>query len=236
MANTIFIGVDPGNYGGISIIDGEKILVYDIPILKKKTAKKIRTFYDSVGIVNILKKYKKCKEVVFALERVSYRPGEGGVSAFNFGTGYGILQGIAVALGFKIKLVSPRTWKAFFGDQLYGKKVDSLKRENKDIKNNVKKIDNEIERLKSINRKEKDKTIKNMNKNTISDLESKKKEFNKTIEKNNRKKKAISKDSARYLAMKFLPHLKDRFKLKKNDGVAESYLIALYMSDIYDGS
>lgn len=48
------------------------------------------------------------------LERVSPRPGEGTVSSFRFGQGYGALEMAAVANGHALRHVTPQTWKRHY--------------------------------------------------------------------------------------------------------------------------
>jgi hypothetical protein len=227
--NIVYIGVDPGNQGGITIIDGKSINMFEMPIIVEKKGKKTKTSYDLCKIVDILSIYKD-KKVVYALERVSCRPGEGGVSSFHFGIGFGILQGIAIVFGFDLTIISPQIWKKSF-PQLTTTEMDDLKEQNKDLRQKNKTFDIELKDLKSKNRKEKDKDQKKLNKSKIDELKSQQKDNKKEIDRNLRKIKSVAKDNARFLAADLLPDNSDRFKRKKDDGVAESYLIALHIKN-----
>jgi hypothetical protein len=196
----VFIGIDPGNKGGISIIDGNKTpLVYNLPVVITKAHGKVKqkTRYDITAIASILKPYSD--NGLCFLERVSVRPGEGGVSGFNFGVGFGILQGIAITLGFELSIISPQTWKAEFPA------LDT---------DEIKKTRAELAAIKIDNKTQKDKAIKKLNKKNGESLE--------------RKIKTLAKDEARFLASKLYPKIADRFERKLDDGVAESLLIAVY--------
>lgn len=50
-----------------------------------------------------------------ALEEVAARPGAGVAGMFNFGAGYGLLQGILIALDRPWSLVRPNRWTAALG-------------------------------------------------------------------------------------------------------------------------
>jgi crossover junction endodeoxyribonuclease RuvC len=106
----VYVGVDPGMHGGFAFFEDDKMSVYDVPLMKNKNDKKD---YDIKEMAKILKLYKG-KEVVFCIEAVFSRPGEGVSSSFNFGRGKGIWEGLAHGLDFNVIYVSPQTWKKDF--------------------------------------------------------------------------------------------------------------------------
>jgi len=200
----VVIGIDCGLNGAISIIDDKSTTVHQMPVKKEKKSGKTKNVMDTSGLVSILSKYKD-KKVVCGIERQGVRPGEGGVSALTIGVGYGLLQGVAYAFGFDVKIISPVSWKKHF-PELTTKEMEELKLQQKELK-------------------EKDKTEKD---------KAKKKENKKEIEKLGRQVKVIAKDGARILAAKKNPELADLFKLKKNDGMAESLLICYFVKENLD--
>lgn len=203
MKPKLYIGVDPGFKGGISVVEeGKSPIVYNMPVIISMVKNKKKTKYDIDAIVDIFKAYGN-RKATFTLERVSVRPGEGGCSAFNFGEGFGTLKGIAVALGYELIIVSPVTWKKAFP------KLES--KEMTDIRFKIK-------LLESNNKIEKDNDKKKLNK--------------KEIEKEQRSLKALAKTQARLLAQEMYPDLSKRFDRKLDDGVAESLLIALYARSV----
>jgi hypothetical protein len=115
--------------------------------------------------------------------------------------GFGIWKGIIGCLGFELKLITPLTWKTEWPDDLLKKldKPDILK---------LKPI--EVNRLSATDRK-KHKDAKKQHKQDMD------------------KAKKLAKDKARELAGKLYPELKECFELKKDDGKAESLLIAEYI-------
>lgn len=96
----IYIGIDPGKSGGMSVIyeDGE---VTSIP-------------YDRDNYISLLGSWPS-GDCTCCLERVSAMPGNGSVSMFNFGCGFGWLQGLLDAYRISYELVRPQKWKAEFG-------------------------------------------------------------------------------------------------------------------------
>jgi len=205
--NTYVIGIDPGVGGAISIIeqknDGSIIPnVYAVPIIKTKATNKTKAKneYDIKVIVELLKPLEG-RKVFVCLEKISAMPGNGSVSMFHFGEGFGIWKGILGTLGFNVELTTPMTWKKEWGDTLLKKleKPEILK---------LKTVD--VNRLSASERKEYKETKK------------------KHKQEQDRAKKN-AKDNARELAGKLYPNLKESFELKKDDGKAEALLIAEYL-------
>jgi crossover junction endodeoxyribonuclease RuvC len=200
------VGIDPGLGGGLSIIHQKskndiQAYVYDIPLIREKpksSKTKGKNDYDVTSLAKILKGYEG-KNVFVCLEKVSAMPGQGVSSMFTFGEGFGIWRGLVGALGFNLTLVTPMTWKKEWGDLLL-----KQKKEKTDL---LKLSKIEVNRLSPTDRK-------------------KHKEETKQYKQEMDKAKKLTKDHARELAAKLYPNLKDEFKLKKDDGKAESILIA----------
>jgi len=197
----VTIGIDPGLGGGVAILLGEQAVVYDIPKIRLKGKKnaKDRTVFDMPKMIGMLRPFEK-QNVLFAIEKVSVRPGERGVASFNFGEGFGYWKMAAVALGFKLVEIRPQEWKNHFSDLLTSKEILDLRDSEKALKGQLKAV--------------KDTKLK--------------KSINKEIATVSRQIKTLAKDSARLYATKLHPVLADSFKLKKDDGKAEALLIATY--------
>jgi len=196
------IGLDPGVTGGITIVHKNgKVNIHRIPVSTVTVNKKTKKKYDLKGIVSILKPFDG-KKVLFVQERVSSMPGEGSVSAFSFGRSAGSTVGMAYALGFVVIEVGSAMWKKHF-PALINDEIKNCKDEAKDLRAEAKTL--------------KDKAAKKENK--------------KQIDKLGRQVKTIAKTLARELVISLHPELKDDFKQKNSDGMAESLLIALYGRD-----
>ena len=199
MSLKIIVGIDPGLTGGLSILENNKEpLVYKIPVKKTIVNKKNKNIYDIMKIIDIFNKYKN-KEILFVIEKQNVRRGEGAVSAMTIGKNYGLLLGIAYALGFNVIEVSPQKWKKHFPELIND--VILEKRE-------------EIKELRIIGKKLKEKEEKDCNK--------------KEIDKINRQIKKEAKKNARELVSLKYPNLADKFIKTNTDGMAESLLIAIF--------
>jgi len=99
-----YIGIDPGKRGAIAIIDDNSnaITVIDCPVFRD--TKDI----DILSIIDLLQAYNQSRCVI---EKSQAMPGQGVVSMFNYGKGYGIYLGILECLDIKYNQVPPQTWK-----------------------------------------------------------------------------------------------------------------------------
>ena len=112
------IGIDPGVTGALVCLEGNEISdMVDMPTIDMPSGKKQ---VNAAQIAKILTAWQEDSIVI--LERVSAMPGQGVSSMFNFGMGYGIIQGVVMAMGIPMRLVSPQVWKKRAG--LLGKDKD----------------------------------------------------------------------------------------------------------------
>lgn len=227
----VYIGIDVGVKGGITIIQDDKTPeIYSMPIIKVKKGKKMVTEYDLEGIASLLRPFMD-KEVVCTIERVSSMPGEGSVSSFNFGGGFWALRMAAVAFGFKLEIVGPRTWKKPIIHLLTPKEAAEAHDEVVRLRVVIKKETEEISRIKETIKEKGSKSVKNK----IEKLNVQIKEAQKEIERLQRRIKTLAKNAARQLATEWFPELADKFKRVCDDGRAESLLVCLYGKDKYHG-
>lgn len=114
------IGIDPGLTGAIAILSDtdEFIAVHDMPVMLLSNKK---NQVNSAELAKIISNYSSNKCSVI-LEKVSAMPGQGVSSMFSFGQSFGIILGIAGALGIPVNLVTPASWKKRAG--LIGKEKD----------------------------------------------------------------------------------------------------------------
>jgi crossover junction endodeoxyribonuclease RuvC len=99
------LGIDPGLDGGLVMLDdnGEILSQNIMPTIKLKKKRMV----DLRGVIDL---FNKLDPHVCYLERVSARPGNGNVSMFNFGYGFGALEMGLAALDIPYVLVPPQTW------------------------------------------------------------------------------------------------------------------------------
>jgi crossover junction endodeoxyribonuclease RuvC len=123
----MIIGVDPGVTGAISYFsnNGELLGVRDLPTMALGKKKQI----NAAGLSRLLDytqnhfnsprdawfDEKHCLRQVAYLEKVNAMPGQGVSSMFNFGMGYGVIQGVLAANNIPLHLVTPQSWKKHHG-------------------------------------------------------------------------------------------------------------------------
>lgn len=94
-----YIGIDPGKKGAIAIVGQTPDSFQVMPYTEDKL-KEVCEIYSG-----------SCK---VALENVHAMPGQGTVSMFNFGKGFGFILGMLTAYNIPYELVNPQKWKAEF--------------------------------------------------------------------------------------------------------------------------
>jgi len=109
MDSKICLGIDPGISGGLSFLnlDSGELTPYRMPV--DKSGK--RTELDICEIIRLIRLHKPCRA---NLEAVHAMPRDGGVGAFAFGKGFGILLGILATLEVPVRLIPPQTWKKHY--------------------------------------------------------------------------------------------------------------------------
>lgn len=107
----IYLGVDPGDAGGLAWLDSDGTLLecQKMP----STPEDVLTALGSYDAEN----------VVCFMEKVGGIPGQGAAASFVFGKGYGELTMALLSLGISTTLVPPAKWQKHFN--LSGKKGES---------------------------------------------------------------------------------------------------------------
>jgi len=98
------IGIDPGLDGGLAAIGPEGL---DLTVMPTAAVGKHRQL-DEQAIVSWLLAHRPAH--VF-IEHVGARPGQGVVSMFTFGTGWGLVRGICAGMALPYELVRPQEWQ-----------------------------------------------------------------------------------------------------------------------------
>lgn len=108
----IFLGIDPGQKGGIALISesGVEVFPYSDDTLKSM-CRRLHETTDSV-------------EMLCFIEKVGAMPKQGLASTFNFGKSFGYILGVVEANSIPYQLVSPQKWKNHFG--ITGDKSNSV--------------------------------------------------------------------------------------------------------------
>jgi crossover junction endodeoxyribonuclease RuvC len=105
-ANQRIVGIDPGAKGAIALIEGDSLIVRDMPTV---TNKKGNPRVDPAAFGAILREFNPSHVWV---EDVHSMPKQGVASTFAFGVAVGFAQGIPLALGFPMTVIGPAQWKS----------------------------------------------------------------------------------------------------------------------------
>lgn len=108
-----YMGIDPGQSGGIAVISDDGIVhPHKMPVTERDVADIIETWSRLSTQVNS----DKWDGASFALiEKVHSFPGQGVASTFKFGRNYGLLRGLLIAYKIPFDEVAPGTWQKALG-------------------------------------------------------------------------------------------------------------------------
>lgn len=119
MDNKLYIGIDNGLGGAISVIDYDnRIRTFDMPVLDIIKNKKKRSQYDESALRDIFLLFEGKPAIAF-IEEVRYMPGQSSQSSGSIGYGFGLMVGLMTAFEIPFQKVSVRDWQKHF--QIYGK-------------------------------------------------------------------------------------------------------------------
>lgn len=107
------IGVDPGLGGAIAVLDenGKLCALEDMPVITGVQGGKTRREIIPHALGQLVADVTAGEPAFAFVERVSARPGEGVGSAFRFGLGFGMVQGILGARMIAFELLTPQQWR-----------------------------------------------------------------------------------------------------------------------------
>lgn len=95
---TYFIGIDPGQAGGIAVLRDENVeWLRSMP----ETETDVWSLVDDLPIGRAY------------IEKVHSRPGQSSVATFKFGRNYGFIRGCLIAAEIPFEEVTPQAWQKF---------------------------------------------------------------------------------------------------------------------------
>ncbi len=101
---TLIIGIDPGVAGAIAVVNtAGEVLVWDMPTIEVRGKKRISARHLRDLLVDI------GPAVMVVVEDVQGVQGSGATSAFSFGRGVGVIEGVLAGLDRPVTYVSPPT-------------------------------------------------------------------------------------------------------------------------------
>lgn len=104
----IVIGIDPGLSGAIVAVDGRDMAYHDMPTVEVRG----RRHVDAYRLREILR---GMDADMVVLEHVQGVQGTGATSAFSFGRGFGVVEGVLAALEKPTTFVRPQVWTKALG-------------------------------------------------------------------------------------------------------------------------
>lgn len=102
----IYIGIDPGKNGAITVMNqlSQSGRIYI----------EAKPFSEDV-LISLCKEISEEPSKKCCLEKVNAMPGQGVTSMFNFGQNFGFIQGVLKSFEIPYQLVTPQRWKKEFG-------------------------------------------------------------------------------------------------------------------------
>jgi crossover junction endodeoxyribonuclease RuvC len=109
----LLIGIDPGLSGAIAVVGDGRIACRDMPNVEINGKRRVCP----VGLTAALQAIRDEGHVVdmAILEHVQGVQGTGATSAFSFGRGFGVVEGVLAALFIPHTLVRPQSWTKALG-------------------------------------------------------------------------------------------------------------------------
>lgn len=108
------IGIDPGNTGAISVLGSEGFVeVHDMPLMANGKKQQVNGAELSKILWDI--RARAGGSITAVVEKVGAMPGQGVSSMFNFGMGFGVIQGVLAGASVPYVLVTPQKWKKAAG-------------------------------------------------------------------------------------------------------------------------
>lgn len=127
----VWIGIDPGFGGAVAaILEDGGVIVHDAPVVEVAEG---RRDYDVRAMSHILHdvagdRAGEVARVLCVLEKVHSLPREGVHSAFVFGRGVGLWEGMLAEYGIPYEPVTPQRWKKALMDGMPKEKQASILR------------------------------------------------------------------------------------------------------------
>jgi Holliday junction resolvasome RuvABC endonuclease subunit len=107
------LGIDPGCYGALALLDGDQLVrVVDMPRIMVRRGKTDKAEVGGHELGEILR---ELAPDLVVLEQVYGVTGQSASAAFNFGRACGVAEGACKALGRRVEMAPPASWKRALG-------------------------------------------------------------------------------------------------------------------------
>lgn len=105
------LGIDPGVAGALALLSTDSLLVVDMPVVEVRG----KWVIDASSLARLIGRGFPFRPEMVVLEHVQGVQGSGATSAFSFGRGFGVVEGVVTALGLPLTLVRPQSWTKALG-------------------------------------------------------------------------------------------------------------------------
>jgi hypothetical protein len=102
------VGVDPGAYGAIALLNGPALDVFDMPVVRVRRGKSDKAEVNVAELFNLFSTFGPCHAFI---EQVGGMTGQSASAAFNFGRAAAAPECMAIACGMSVTRVPPVVWK-----------------------------------------------------------------------------------------------------------------------------
>lgn len=107
---TLIIGVDPGKAGGIAVLQNSMLMdAFRMPLTADGRQ------VDAQGVRDILDAVANPWRDVIVLEKVHAMPKNGSIASFSLGHSVGVVIGVALGAGYRLRMIAPTEWKKIVG-------------------------------------------------------------------------------------------------------------------------
>jgi len=108
------IGIDPGKSGFLCVLpmEARQAARFEPMPMIVPTGGKGKKRYNIAALIRILREWRDTYDIdLVAVERQQVHPGQGSVSCFSIGEGFGYLVGVVSTLAMRLECPHPRTWQ-----------------------------------------------------------------------------------------------------------------------------
>jgi crossover junction endodeoxyribonuclease RuvC len=116
------VGIDPGLAGGLAVVDLDDGRIVHVELCRTPTAmvrrgRQRKREYDAAAMRDLLLRWHEPPDAPaeIVLEHQGARPGQGVVSMFRTGLGFGLWAGLIAGSGLAHRVVAPSAWKRHHG-------------------------------------------------------------------------------------------------------------------------
>lgn len=101
LTDKVYVGIDPGAKGAIAILQGDKVIIDDMPSIEEA--------------IEIIRNSSPSFECRAAIEQVHPLPGQSCIASFTYGENFLLAKILIMCYNNSPVMVSPMRWKKYYG-------------------------------------------------------------------------------------------------------------------------